>query len=106
MGGRGRTAGAEIGGRRVHYLWTTVATVLASLGHLIGFDVGLVWSLIVASAVGLTSVYYRVKPGLQPMERVSWGQLAVIIIGGLVLGLLLRWFAFGTVNLLFQLLPA
>ncbi len=88
------------------YVWTLFAIAIASLGHLVGFDVGLLWSLAVAAVLGVISVYYRLKPGRQPLERVAWGSLAAVVIGGAALGLTLRWFLYGSLNLLFNLLPA
>jgi len=88
------------------YVWTLFAIMIASLGHLVGIDVGLIWSLAVAAVLGVISVYYRIKPGRQPLDRINWAQLGAVVLGGLILGLFLRWFFLGSLNLLTNILPA
>lgn len=72
------------------YFWIFVAIVLGALGFIFSWRAGVVWALVVAVAMTLISTYYWVKPGEQVLEKISWANLAVILSGGLILGVIIR----------------
>jgi len=88
----------------MRYFWTGVATLLASLGYVFGFQAGFVWTLIVATGIGVWSLYHRIRPGVDALDRLNWRQLLFIVIGATVIGLVLRASLFGSAGLLSMLI--
>lgn len=87
----------------MRFFWTGVATLLASLGHLVGFQSGLIWTALVGAGLGLWSLYHRVRPGVQSLDRLHWQQIMFVLVGATVLGLVLRFSLFGSAGLVSML---
>ncbi|MEM8628370.1 MAG: hypothetical protein AAGF32_10600 [Pseudomonadota bacterium] len=82
----------------MRYVYGLLGALLAGLGYLFGFVPGVIWSLLLAGAVVGYTVYHRMKPGLQTFDKAGWRIPAFILVGGLVVGLVLRIALFGTMN--------
>ncbi len=82
----------------MRYIYGIGAAVLAGLGYLFGFQAGIIWSLLVAAAIGGWTIYHRIKPGVQTFDRAAWRLPVFVLIGGFAVGLALRYALFGTIS--------